>query len=87
MSCRQAGSSGIEALARFPGGPKRAPNVWFDEATEIGLGTELQVAAVQLALPAIDLLPPDVYVSVNVDPAAASPELAECCSDGRPSAS
>jgi CheY-like chemotaxis protein len=69
---------GIEALARFPSRPERAPDVWFKEATEIGLGTELQVAAVELALAAIDVPPPDTFVSVNVDPnAAASPELAD----------
>ncbi len=69
---------GVEALARFPSWPKRTPDVWFREATEIGLGTELQVAAVELALTALDVLPLDVFVSVNVDPtAAASPELAK----------
>ena len=68
---------GVEALARFPGWPKRTPDLWFKEATEIGLGTELQVAAVELALPALDMLPLDVFVSVNIDPtAAASSELA-----------
>jgi EAL domain-containing protein (putative c-di-GMP-specific phosphodiesterase class I)/ActR/RegA family two-component response regulator len=68
---------GVEALARFPTEPKRTPDVWFEEATEIGLGMELQVAAVELALLALDMLPVDVFLSVNVDPAtAASPELA-----------
>jgi DNA-binding NarL/FixJ family response regulator len=40
---------GVEALARFPSWPARTPDIWFDEAAEIGLGTELQVAAVRLA--------------------------------------
>ena len=70
---------GVEALARFPNRPKRAPDVWFKEATEvIWLGTELQVAAVELALAPLAVLPVDTFVSVNVDPnAAASPELAD----------
>lgn len=69
---------GVEALARFPGEPRRTPDVWFGEAIEVGLSTELQVAAVRLALPALDMLPIDVFLSVNVDPnAAGSPELAE----------
>ena len=69
---------GVEALSRFPSEPKRTPDVWFNEATEVGLGTKLQVAAVRLALPALDVLPIDVFLSVNVDPTAAgSPELAE----------
>jgi EAL domain-containing protein (putative c-di-GMP-specific phosphodiesterase class I)/ActR/RegA family two-component response regulator len=70
--------AGVEALARFPGEPKRPPNVWFNEAVDIGLGVELQVAAVRLALPALDVLPVDVFLSVNVDPTtAASPEFAD----------
>jgi EAL domain-containing protein (putative c-di-GMP-specific phosphodiesterase class I)/ActR/RegA family two-component response regulator len=69
---------GVEALARFPSWPKRTPDVWFKEATEIGLGTELQLVAVELAVMALDVLPQDIFVSVNVDPtAAASPELAK----------
>jgi EAL domain-containing protein (putative c-di-GMP-specific phosphodiesterase class I)/CheY-like chemotaxis protein len=69
---------GVEALARFPSEPKQAPNVWFDEAAKVGLGTELQVAAVRSALPALDVLPVDVFLSVNVDPTAAgSPELVD----------
>lgn len=68
---------GVEALARFPSETKRTPEVWFDEAAEVGLGTELQVAAVRLALQALDVLPVDVFVSVNVDPTTAgSSELA-----------
>jgi EAL domain-containing protein (putative c-di-GMP-specific phosphodiesterase class I) len=69
---------GVEALSRFPSERKRTPDVWFNEAAEVGLGTELQVAAVRLALPALDVLPVDVFLSVNVDPTTAgSRELAE----------
>ena len=69
---------GVEALARFALEPQRTPDRWFEEAVEIGLGTELQLMAVSRALPALDQLPDDVYVSVNVDPAtASSPALAE----------
>jgi EAL domain-containing protein (putative c-di-GMP-specific phosphodiesterase class I)/CheY-like chemotaxis protein len=69
---------GVEALARFPDAPGWSPLVWFDEADKIGMGIELQVAAVQLALPALDALPIDVFLSVNVDPTTAgSRELAE----------
>jgi EAL domain-containing protein (putative c-di-GMP-specific phosphodiesterase class I) len=70
--------AGVEALARFPGEPTWAPNLWFDEAVEVDLSTELQVAAVRLALPALDMLPTEVFLSFNVDPAAVgSRELAE----------
>jgi EAL domain-containing protein (putative c-di-GMP-specific phosphodiesterase class I) len=63
---------GVEALARFSLPPERTPDRWFAEAVEVGLGTELQLMAVGRALPALDELPDDVYVSVNVDPATAS---------------
>ena len=69
---------GVEALARFACAPQRTPDRWFAEATEIGLGKELQLKAVSRALEALDDLPEDMYVSVNVDPTtASSPELAE----------
>jgi EAL domain-containing protein (putative c-di-GMP-specific phosphodiesterase class I) len=63
---------GVEALARFSLPPQRTPDRWFAEAGEIGLGTELQLLAVSRALPALDQLPDEVYVSVNVDPTTAS---------------
>lgn len=66
---------GVEALARFALPPKRTPDRWFAEASEIGLGTELQLMAVSCALPALDQLPEDVYVAVNVDPTTASSTL------------
>lgn len=59
---------GMEALARFPGRPRRAPNVWFAEATGVGLGVELELVAVEKALAALDRLPPEVYLTVNVSP-------------------
>jgi EAL domain-containing protein (putative c-di-GMP-specific phosphodiesterase class I)/CheY-like chemotaxis protein len=63
---------GVEALARFSLPPERTPDRWFAEAVEVGLGTELQLMAVDRALPALDQLPDDMYVSVNVDPTTAS---------------
>lgn len=61
---------GYEALSRFTGGPSRAPNEWFAEAAELGLGVELEVAAVRAALDSFDGMPGDAYVSVNVSPEA-----------------
>ncbi|MGZ5213939.1 MAG: EAL domain-containing protein, partial [Actinomycetota bacterium] len=69
---------GVEALARFAFAPQRTPDRWFAEAVEIGLGTELQVLAVTRALPALDQLPDEVCLGVNVDPTTAvSPGFAE----------
>ncbi len=59
---------GFEALARFQVEPHRPPNVWFREAEELGLQSELELAAVQLALPLLSQLPSDCYLSINVSP-------------------
>ncbi|MGZ4154963.1 MAG: response regulator, partial [Actinomycetota bacterium] len=48
---------GFEALARFAGEPSRPPDVWFREAAEVGLGLDLEVAAIRMALEALDALP------------------------------
>jgi EAL domain-containing protein (putative c-di-GMP-specific phosphodiesterase class I) len=66
---------GVEALARIASLPERTPDRWFAEAIEVGLGTELQLMAVNLALPALDRLPGDIFVAVNVDPTIASSPL------------
>jgi EAL domain-containing protein (putative c-di-GMP-specific phosphodiesterase class I) len=57
-----------EALARFPDEP---PARWFERATELGLGIELELACVRSALEHIDELPPDVLLSINVSPETA----------------
>ncbi len=62
---------GAEALARFECEPRRPPNEWFAEAAEVGLGVELELAAVAAALAGLDGLPAEVFLSVNVSPAAA----------------
>lgn len=59
---------GAEALARFPDG--RPPDEWFNAAAEVGLGVELELLAVELAIAeATALIPDEIYVSVNVSPA------------------
>ena len=61
---------GVEALARFECEPRRPPNEWFADAVEVGLGVELELAAARAALAGLDRLPAEVYVSVNLSPAA-----------------
>jgi EAL domain-containing protein (putative c-di-GMP-specific phosphodiesterase class I) len=63
---------GTEALSRFACEPARPPDEWFAEASEVGLGTELELAAVCGGLAGLDLQPADTYVSVNVSPATAT---------------
>jgi hypothetical protein len=69
-------SVGFEALARFPMDPRRPPQSWFAGARQVGLGIDLEVAAVQAALAEGEALPPG-FVSVNISPEAlVSEELA-----------
>lgn len=60
----------VEALARFPGPPTLPPDVWFADAERAGLGVELELAAVDMALRGLARLPDEVSVGVNVGPAA-----------------
>jgi EAL domain-containing protein (putative c-di-GMP-specific phosphodiesterase class I) len=61
---------GVECLARFPDCEKRPPSDWFAEAAEVGLGVELELFAVRRALAALPYLPAEVYLAVNLSPAA-----------------
>jgi EAL domain-containing protein (putative c-di-GMP-specific phosphodiesterase class I)/DNA-binding NarL/FixJ family response regulator len=61
---------GVEALARFDVEPRRSPNVWFDEASDVALDTELDMAAAERALAAMPKLPPGVALFMNVRPAS-----------------
>jgi EAL domain-containing protein (putative c-di-GMP-specific phosphodiesterase class I) len=60
----------VEALARFPSPPKRAPDVWFAEAHAMGVGIELEVASVKKALSSLPLLADDITLCVNAGPEA-----------------
>lgn len=63
--------SAFEALARFNADPSWPPDRWFDEATAVGRGTELELLAVASALRQMAALPSGVFMSVNVSPATA----------------
>lgn len=62
-------TGGYEALSRFAAEPYRPPDRWFADASEAGLGTELEVHAILQALRESAVLEGDVYVSVNASPA------------------
>src|SRR3954468_244105 len=73
---------GAEALSRFeafnPADPPDPPDAVFAQAAAVGLGVELELLAVRIALLAAEALPRDLYVSVNVSPAAVlSPNLTD----------
>ncbi len=56
---------GTEALSRFSDRSVRAPNEWFAEAAEVGLGIDLEVAALDSALEQLPQLPSGLYLSLN----------------------
>lgn len=60
---------GYEALARFSAQPLRGPDLWFAEASSVGLGLALEVALIEEALKGLRFLPESVYMSLNVSPA------------------
>jgi len=59
----------VEALTRFDAEPQRSPDVWFDEAAMMGVGVELELAAITVALEATAGLPADVALHLNASPA------------------
>jgi EAL domain-containing protein (putative c-di-GMP-specific phosphodiesterase class I) len=60
----------FEALTRFPG-ETRTTREWFADATELGVGIDLELAAVTSALAYLDDIPSETRLSINVSPAAA----------------
>ncbi|MGO9207365.1 MAG: EAL domain-containing protein [Candidatus Limnocylindrales bacterium] len=58
---------GYEALTRFADGT--APEELFREAAGLGLGTELELAALRAVLEAATALPPRPWLNVNLSPA------------------
>jgi EAL domain-containing protein (putative c-di-GMP-specific phosphodiesterase class I) len=61
---------GAEALARFVSDDGASADHWFNEAAAVGLGPDLEFAALQAALVAAEQLPADIYVGLNLSPAA-----------------
>jgi EAL domain-containing protein (putative c-di-GMP-specific phosphodiesterase class I) len=60
--------SGFEALSRFTSIPYRTPDIWFNEATQLGLGEPLEMLAIQNTLDYIDKFDKATYISVNTAP-------------------
>jgi EAL domain-containing protein (putative c-di-GMP-specific phosphodiesterase class I)/CheY-like chemotaxis protein len=67
---------GYEALSRFSAEPQRGPDQWFAEAHDVGLGSELELAAIRLACDRSRDLPEGMFMAVNVSPVTTErPEL------------
>ena len=73
-------TAGMEALARFDVQPSRPPNLWFGEASSVGLAEELELQAAVAALDHLDRIPASAYLSINLSPATMlSPLFREAC--------
>jgi EAL domain-containing protein (putative c-di-GMP-specific phosphodiesterase class I)/DNA-binding response OmpR family regulator len=59
---------GVEALARFGTEPRRGPDQWFADAADVGLGAELELAAIGGALRQLDELDPSWVMALNLSP-------------------
>lgn len=69
ICCLETGRPvGHEALTRFGTRPVRSPDQWFRMAHSVGLGFELERAALRSALARADDLPDGTYLSVNGSP-------------------
>jgi EAL domain-containing protein (putative c-di-GMP-specific phosphodiesterase class I) len=60
---------GVEGLARFYEEPLRPPNEWFAEASAVGLGVALELAAVRRCPAEVVEVSACAYASLNVSPA------------------
>jgi EAL domain-containing protein (putative c-di-GMP-specific phosphodiesterase class I) len=59
---------GFECLSRFGGPEGYTPDVWFGKAASVGMGVDLEIAAIKKALAAIPSLPEDLYIALNASP-------------------
>jgi EAL domain-containing protein (putative c-di-GMP-specific phosphodiesterase class I) len=75
---------GVEALARFSVQPTRPPNVWFEEAASVGLGLDLELAAISAATARLDELPEGLYLALNISPEAVISARLHDCLEGVP---
>jgi EAL domain-containing protein (putative c-di-GMP-specific phosphodiesterase class I) len=62
--------AGLECLSRFQSDLNRTPDKWFAEAASVGLGVELELAAIRSGLEALHETPSNVYLAVNCSPTA-----------------
>lgn len=61
--------TGFEALTRFVSSDGADAGTWFREAEAVGLGPELEFAALRCAVTAAGKIPSDFFVAFNLSPA------------------
>jgi EAL domain-containing protein (putative c-di-GMP-specific phosphodiesterase class I) len=59
---------GLECLSRFDIEPRRPPDLWFNAAHEAGLGLDLELRAIELALVPLGRFPASVAININCSP-------------------
>jgi EAL domain-containing protein (putative c-di-GMP-specific phosphodiesterase class I) len=59
---------GHEALSRFAGPPAATPDRWFAAAERHGVGPALSAATVRAALAWLPGLPPNTFLTINLEP-------------------
>jgi len=57
--------AGFEALCRFTPLPYRPPNIWFQDAADVGLQVSLELEAIKRVFALVHHLPEGCYLSVN----------------------
>lgn len=68
MSLETGEPVGVECLSRFPDVTKRGPDAWFEDAELVGMGRELEMTAVRVALESLAHIPDGLYAAINVSP-------------------
>jgi EAL domain-containing protein (putative c-di-GMP-specific phosphodiesterase class I)/putative methionine-R-sulfoxide reductase with GAF domain len=77
---------GSEALSRFESRPQREPDYWFAEAASVGLGSAVELFAIERALSLLPDMPEPLCMGINAGPATfGSPELLALLSASTPS--
>lgn len=69
LHLKDQGTAGYEALCRFSPEPYRPPNLWFEDAAEVGLQVALEVHVIETAFKILPDLPAACYLAVNTSPA------------------
>lgn len=69
MRLKDHGIGGYEALCRFDPKPYRPPNLWFEDAAEVGLQQALELYVIEVALALLPQLEQPCYIAVNSSPA------------------
>jgi len=68
FDARELRVCGWECLSRFTMEPFRSPDQWFREASEAGLGLDLESRAIEVALEGLSAMPEPQYMALNCSP-------------------